>query len=187
MKDKFAGNAKGARICIASFAGLPISITGTFCGIYWGMWSEAQDVDAVLEGAYDSCGLVVPGDSGSVALMDTQWSTLLALNSILYLLLTIFTVFIVIGAWFSPLLCVGAIGHCLGSMTQFAAIIVTGVFRYSAEGTLCAAIPGNEHGEKIQGLFIAQCVLFCFYNCCISCMIQAGVASGIMSMGSKRM
>ena len=62
---------------------------------------------------------------------------------------------------------------------------MTGVFRYSTEGKACAALPGNEHGEKIQSLFIAQCVLYCFYNCCVGCIIQVAIASGMLSAMKK--
>ena len=58
-----------------------------------------------------------------------------------------------------------------------AALIVTGVFRYSDEGEACAMkdIPigvdsdttFKDHGEMIEGLFISQCVLVIFLQVCI--------------------
>ena len=61
-----------------------------------------------------------------------------AFNSILYLLLAIFTLFYMISTCVWPLWVVGVCGHMCGGCAHLACIIVTGVFRYSTEGKACA-------------------------------------------------
>ena len=74
---------------------------------------------------------------------------------------------------------VGIAGHTLGICAHFAAIIMTGVFRYGEQGAKCAeneseirygedgaaTFKFSDHGHTIEGIFISMCVLFCFYNC----------------------
>ena len=71
-----------------------------------------------------------------------------------------------------PAAVVGGCGHCLGGCVHLACIIVTGVYRFSDHGKMCADSKGrqldtdgttfDEAGDAIESLFIAQCVLFIF-------------------------
>ena len=79
----------------------------------------------------------------------------------------------------TPLGYVGVIGHACGVCAHFAAIVVTGVFRYSSEGQKCAEnekeiiydssndefFKFQAHGKTIEGTFIAACILFFYFNC----------------------
>ena len=69
-------------------------------------------------------------------------------------------------------------GHTFGFLAHIAILIVTGVFRFNEAGTNCAldetpivynedgdTFTFAEHGSMMSGLFIATCVLLCFYNC----------------------
>ena len=73
--------------------------------------------------------------------VNTKWSVIFALNAIVYLVLAISTLCLCICP-LSPFFCIfglcGAIGMTCSLMGHFAAIIVTGVFRYSDAGDLCA-------------------------------------------------
>ncbi len=89
-------------------------------------------------------------------MLDTRWSLVLAMNSILYLCLSVFTVLMLVGALWWPLACGGSIGHCCGGWVQALIIIMTGAYRYSEDGNLCAQ---NEAfvtiADKIAGLYLA--------------------------------
>ena len=101
-------------ICI-----LPVIIvTATFCGLYWSMWSAAQDAD--IDSAahhpqfsdeypyYDTCG------QGNLLLVlnedKTGWSVILAFASILYLLLFIFAACVTLSFVLPPFALCGAFG-----------------------------------------------------------------------------
>ena len=76
-------------------------------------------------------------------------------------------------------------------------MIVTGVFRYSDAGELCAkrsdllidqpkdSSTFEDVGEMMQGIFISQCVLYCFYGCCLGALLQIAIGLGMVrkSMG----
>ena len=106
----------------------------------------------------------------------TNWSVVLAMNSIVYLLLGLSVVCSLVGSVAVPFLCFGCCGSICGNIAMFASIIVTGVFRYREWGAACAmsktqVVPGvtfEMHGEEIQGLFISQCVFYIFLICCNS-------------------
>ena len=138
------------------------------------MWSEAEDYSVHAEEklgyesdipAYDRCDTYFTHDLA----IDTQWSKILIMNSILYLCLSVFTLFMVLGYCFLPLLCSGCMCHCLGGIAQLICIIFTGVNRYSRASERCLENQEwelKDHGDKIGDLFIAQAVLYLFYNCC---------------------
>ena len=108
--------------------------------------------------------------------MDTKWSVAFMLNAIVYTCLTISALCMV----FSPQIFFGAVCgsllFCCAQCAHFAALIVTGVFRYGLDGPECATStwPLTEEdgsdtfvdvGNTLSGLFISQCVLYCFYGC----------------------
>ena len=99
-----------------------------------------------------------------------------------------------------PCAIVGGIGHCLGSCAHLACIITTAVFRFSSYSNECAKVGApvyisddgeittfEDHGASIQSLFIAQCVLLCFYGCCISTTTQMGMGIYAMKKGMGAM
>ena len=118
---------------------------------------------------------------------------ILAYASILYLLLGIFTLCLGLSYWVNIFACCAVCGHCWGQCAHFALIIVTGVFRYSDSGKNCAEIPWGidedttfeDHGDKIQALFISQCVLWCFYNCCVAVGMQLSVSFMMIKFGNR--
>ena len=179
-----------ARAATGCCAVMCLAISGTYTGLYWDMWSEAQDYDdlAATVGytgsvpAYDLCGNM---DADTID--GTQWSVILAFNSILYLCLSISTLCLFLGSFFPPLLCCGICGHCFGGCGALAALIVTGVFRFQTAGADCAENSVGllkDHGEKIESMFIAQCVLYCFYGCFVGVTIQISIMAGGLSMAS---
>ena len=122
----------------------------------------------------------------------------MAFNSILYLIHAIFSLCLCLTTVFPPFALVGGIGHCLGCCAHLACIIVTAVYRFSEFGNKCAdsgapvyitddgevTATFEDHGAAISALFIAQCVLICFYGCCVSAVSQMGFAIfSIKTMG----
>lgn len=107
--------------------------------------------------------------------------------------LTILTLCLVCSALIGPLAFCGA---CLIGCAQcghLAALIVTGVLRYSDDGKACAEqsnIPVNDDvtfadiGSMMEGIFISQCILYCFYGCCLGALTQFSV---MVYMGRKAM
>ena len=87
------------------------------------------------QGWYDTCGGMMESD---VDFINTQWSVIFQLNAVVFLVHTILTGLLLIGTVFPPFIICGGCGHCYSSCAYFAAIIVTGVFRYRSEGELCA-------------------------------------------------
>ena len=99
--------------------------------------------------------------------MDTKWSVAFAFNAVVYTLLTIFTLSLVVSAFFWPLVCVGSIGFCITQFAHFAAIICTGIWRFSGDGPRCADKDGgwpvsedgqvtfSDMGDKLKGVFIS--------------------------------
>ncbi len=165
-------------------------MTATFCGLYWKMWAEANEYDDKkfeINGVsvkYDSCGGFLKnsqnGLNGEGYPIDTQWSVILAFNSILNLILTVLVLLMCLGSVFAPIMCLTSCGTCFGNCAYFAAIVTTGVFRYSSDGKACAksdmyvaeGVKFSEHGDVIQGLFISQVVLYCGYYCCVYTAMQ---------------
>ena len=140
--------------------------------------AEDQGYDNGDIPAYDTCGI-------RTADFDTHWTSVLAINSILWFLHAICTGLLCMAFLAWPIGCVGVTGHMLGWLFHLGAIIITGIFRYSDEGEECAkqttkvyynveqtgdSFTYEEHGDAIEGLFISAVVLFCFLNCFVSCM-----------------
>ena len=69
---------------------------------------------------------------------DTKWSLVLAFNSILYLSQAFFTLCMLGVLLWAPLGFIGFWGHFFGGCAPLAAIVVTGVFRFSDQGRLCS-------------------------------------------------
>ena len=137
--SKMNKDKKRTRRMVLGFSVLPLTVTLTFCGIYWYMWVEAHELNKFNENmfgpeeevsVYDQCQLVDAKSAVSTFLgalglsvsvqpekadvTDTQWSVILAFNSILYMALSIATALLVIGAWYWPFLVAGTLGHFLG-------------------------------------------------------------------------
>ena len=105
-------------------------------------------------------------------------------------MIAIFALLTIVGKWVKISLFCGAFGLCCGNCAVFAALIVTGVFRYSDEGKACADTPqinadGESYfedvGDKIAALFIAQAILYCFYSCCMAWTFQLGFMVNMMT------
>ena len=181
-----------AALCI-----LPFIISSTFMGLYWGLFSDAAKIeDEVALPAYypeidypkfDVCFADVistnaQGQPTAAELGNTKWTVIFTLNAVVYTLLTVSELCLLFSAFIWPLAFCGACGVCCTQMAHFAAVIVTGVFRYSSDGERCAEqtfeIPETgksyeDYANAIQGLFISQCVLYCLFACCLGCLTQA--------------
>ena len=62
----------------------------------------------------------------------------LGFNSVLNLLMAITIIMTAVGSFYKPVLYIGSCATCLGNLILFSAIIVTGVYRFGADGTACA-------------------------------------------------
>ena len=94
---------------------------------------------------------------------------------------------------------IGIVTHSCGFFLTFASVILTGIFRYSDAGKICAeneveyeinpTKPGegtfkfSDHGDMIQGMFITLCVILCGMDVMIYIMII--VSRGIMAVSGK--
>ena len=118
---------------------------------------------------------------------DTKWTVIFTFNTIIYACMITFALCQIIGTFFWPFCLLAACGHCALSSAHFAAVVVTGVFRYQDEGEKCAKNGTDlgdfdwtfeDHGDTIQSLFISQCVLLILFNCLWICACQfAGALS----------
>ena len=105
--------------------------------------------------------------------VDTKWTLVLALNSIVYIILASGTFCTILGSFFAPFLLCSFCQVCCGTCLHFATIVVTGVFRFVSQGDACSKsqlliaddTSFKDVGSTIQNLFISQCVLYSFYNC----------------------
>jgi len=202
LATKSAGAVMGF-FCICASG--PLIIGGTFMGLYLSLTSAASNYNQICEDrgfssdnaakCFDACG----GDPSSMADEDlTMWTTVYILNACVYTLNTTWVILLIISAFWWPLAFCGACGICCTQLAHFAAVIVTGVFRYSDPGELCAKnkitrIDQNESdsstmaevGDMMQGIFISQCVLYCFYGCCLGALVQIAIGLGMLkkSMG----
>ena len=128
----------------------------------------------------------------SMTSVDTAWTAVFALNGGVYLTLTILTLCLVCSALLGPLALCGACLMGCAQCAHLAALIVTGVLRYSDDGEYCAKYGGpindsltfQDVGATMEGLFIAQAVLYCFYGCCIGVFTQMTV---MLYMAKKAM
>ena len=203
-KAGMAGFFKSARATSIVCTILPLIIFSTYCGLYWGMLSQANDINDEYEDLGDFLGVDVDvdpynlcaGAGGADPDFDTKWMVLLKFNAFLYLVLTICMFFTLFGSFFMPLYCFTCCSMTCGGCAHLALIIVTGVFRFSTEGKACAendtplAEDGTtyaDHGDKIKALFISQCVLLIFVGICQGMALQCGLVAGGGSMMSLMM
>ena len=143
------------KVCVSATYVMALVITIVYCGMYWKLWTEADDYSrksrlnpAYIQtsvSAYDRCGAPLE------LAVNTKWSVIYMFNAILYLCLSTFTVLLLVGAIKWQLLCSGCAGHCLGIVVQFVCIVCTGVWRYSDEGKSCAENNPDfkDHADKI--------------------------------------
>ena len=160
---------------------LALMISISFCTLYMLLWMQAMDAnktfsigEAYSERAnyYDTCSA---GEQAGEE--KTDWGTVLAFNSVLYLLHSVCNIFVLLSFVFPAMCICGVFGHAWGSLAHLVAIIVTGSNRYGEMGKACAlsTAPLDEHsdltfvdhGNWIANLFIAQCVMLCFYAQCV--------------------
>merc|ERR1712079_58388 len=186
----------------------PLIISSTFAGIYLSLGAVAQkyadDNEFFCGGnsrCFDLCSNMVTNAGFNAAIsdilsgtglenttsslsIDTTWSLIFALNGGVYLTLTILTLCLICSAIIGPLAICGACLIGCAQCAHLAALIVTGVLRYSDDGKECASrdtqkvsedVTFADVGATIEGLFIAQCVLYCFYGCCIMVLTQTSV------------
>ena len=182
----------GGFICICGCC--PFVVSVVFMSLYAVMYAQASEMQSFNVDRWDDMPLpalgalvrVNPNDyfiydtcmikEGGVPL-DTKWSTILLFNMILYAVLSVSTICMCFTCVAWPIGYLGAMGHSFGCCAHLAAIIITGIYRYSDEGEMCAQNPieaqindngdklsFEEHANMIQGLFISACVLFCCFN-----------------------
>ena len=126
----------------------PFAISLCFCIFYWIMWDKAIEYNDVVPELYgnngegvlgfDRCGASGTTDDFRLHEYNTHWTSLLELNAIVYLILTIFSALVCIGTCFPPITVCAGIGHTCGCLLQFATIIFTAVMRYNTWGKHCA-------------------------------------------------
>ena len=124
---------------------VPLVISATYMGLYWGLFAQASEYDDMIGpgGSFDGCGIgggltLVNGVPVFVTL-DTKWTTIFTLNAIVYTLLTAITIGGILSAAFGPLAFCSACGFCCVQFAHVAAIVVAGVYRYIDDGPKCAA------------------------------------------------
>ena len=142
--------AWGLRACACCFLIGPFAAFGAFCGVYWGLMSEAMDANELAEAGgyngdinwYDTCGTGNLQnaflDEADQVELNTKWSIALKFNAYLYLILLILLFLMLIGTFLAPLVCCGCLAVSCGGCAHTAAIIFTGVMRLRTEGDECA-------------------------------------------------
>lgn len=214
--EKMAGAIAGAvmkskgnlLITLCMCAITPLIISATYAGLYLGLGATAakynEDFGCGDVRCFDMCSTASSlgsafssAFSGSSVDMgglgtDTAWTLVYGFNGGVYMSLTILTLCLVCSALIGPLAFCGA---CLIGCAQcghLAALIVTGVLRYSDDGKACADNPTPVNadvtfadiGSMMEGIFISQCILYCFYGCCLGALTQFSV---MVYMGRKAM
>ena len=124
---------------------LPLTISCTFMGLYWKLFTVAADYDeAGGDGDFDRCFIKnVPtadelAEGKTITDGDTKWKVAFTLNAICYTLLSIWALVLVLSAIVWPLAYCGACCVCLTQCFHLACVIIAGVFRYSSDGEECA-------------------------------------------------
>lgn len=160
---------------------------------------------------YDSCGTLsysgatnlfnniagLPKNTGiGMPMLNTKWSVAILLNAIVYTVFVgiILTQMLSIFVW--PLAFIGVACQICSGCAHLAAVVVVGVFRNHADGESCAqnimpvtdkGITFKDHGERLQGLFISQAVLLCFFSCCVGVVTQLTImAATLRKAGAMR-
>ena len=175
----------------------PFIISTTFMGLYWGLFSDAAKFNdeykdqAGTDNPFDRCNTMTDAQMAAIGAEhgDTKWTVVYTLNAVVYTMLSASTLCMFLSALLWPLAFCGICGFICSQMAHFAAVIVTGVFRYSDDGEKCAessdTIPAidksmEDIGATMEGLFISQCVLYCFYGCCMGCFANVAVMTAMM-------
>ena len=87
---------------------------------------------------YDSCGFLLrekdADDDTEQEYVNTKWTLILAFNSILYLCHVVFTLLMCLTALVWQLGAIGIIGHNIGCLVQFYAIVQSFVYRFHKDG-----------------------------------------------------
>merc|ERR1719350_2502615 len=145
------------------------------------------------ESWYDYCGYVGPVEG----IDGTGWSLIYIWNFITFMILGCATLCLCCTCCLAPCGWIGIVGHFCGFCATFAAVIITGVFRYSDEGKLCADFDTveflidasdlsgakfkfSDHANLIEGMFITLCVILCCMN--VWLLLMMNVSRGIMAV-----
>ena len=121
--------------------------------------------------------------------VDTHWTLVHTFNGALYITMIGAIVLLFLGTFFFPIWFCGCCTLIYGNCGHLAALIITGVLRYSDDGSFCAkqkveladGITFEDHGTAMEGLFISQCVLYCFFGCCVGFLMQISAQTGGMA------
>ena len=177
-------------LVLAALAAFPMLLSSIFMVYYYNLHDSANIVNEAnhrpgIANTFDSCGLVTEKPSGEFQFDDTKWSVVYTLNTVIYAMLSLWTVIIALSAYCVPLVCLGSCGFTLTQLAHFGVLIVTGIFRFNKAGDRCAQ--GHfpiyelherttaEIGHEMKYLFIAQCILFIPYSCCMGMLLQTSV------------
>ena len=180
---------------LAIFCITPFVISTTYMGIYWTLHAEAGKVNEeykteTIENPFDNCD-IVKSDGG---LGNTKWTVVFSLNAIVQTLLTTASVLLTLSAFVHQFAICGACLVCCTQCAHFASIIVTGVYRYSIDGKKCAEKDAKldvidksykDIGATMNNVFISQCVLYCFFACCLGCLTQVAYAVALHRRQTK--
>ena len=109
----------------------------------------------------------------------SKWSIIYSLNGATFLLISLNSIIGVFGVWYFWPRVIGFVCNCCLTCVLFAAIIVTGVFRYRNQGKLCALSTASTHidesdnltdkttyesdGKQITALFTFELMVFIFF------------------------
>ena len=107
-----------ARMCTCTCTLLPLGFSIGLASVYARMWHEANSynaddkfANASIANQYD---LGASHGGGNAESNETNWSQVLAINSLLYLALSLFSIISCIGTYCEPLVLLGGFGHFLG-------------------------------------------------------------------------
>ena len=130
-----------ARMCTCSCSLIPLAFSVIFGGLYAQMWyqanrynNELNDLGSGNENEYDLCASLRLNDET----VDTKWSFILRLNTLLYLGLTCSSLLVCVGTYALQLVIAGGVGHVCGLVAQVVIIAISIAFRFSDEGKSCA-------------------------------------------------
>lgn len=188
--------------CFQIVCGICPCITSIICIIVWMLMmlgaaaytSNVNDTPLVTEDKswYDFCGRpdwVLTDDQ-------TGWTLIYVWNFIAFLIVGCATLCLCCTCCLAPCGWIGIVGHFCGFCATFAAVIITGVLRYSDNGKECAkneieyyidptdtssaTFKFSDHANLIEGMFITLCIILCCMN--VWLLLMMNVSRGIMAV-----